>query len=117
MIRNPIMPGDLPALCERVRAHVARSRDAIVCDVSTLTEPDLGTVDALARLELAVKKLGGALALCGVGPRLRELLELTGLEETLCVEAPGQPEQREQALRVEEEADAGDGAAGDRQDL
>ena len=57
----------------------------------------LETVDALARLRLAGKRLGFE-----VWPtpteELLELLELVGLVEVL-----GQPEQREQALGVEEE--------------
>ena len=59
---------------------------------------DLGTVDALARLRLAT----GA---CIVrAPReLWELLDLCGLLEVV-----GQPEQREQTLRVEEERELDD---------
>ena len=85
--------------------------------MSTLTEPDLDAVDALARLQLAVKRLGGSLRVRGVSPHLLELLELAGLKDELCVESGGEPEEREEALGVEEEADAGDLAAGDREDL
>ena len=91
----------------------------IECDVGALVDPDLGTVDALARLQLTVKRLGGSIRLRGTSTRLEELLALTGLGEVmpLCVEAVREAEEREEALGVEEEADARDGAAGDGQDL
>ena len=91
----------------------------IECDVAALTDPDNGTVDALARLQLAVKRLGGSIRLRGTSTRLEELLALTGLGEVmpLCVEAVRETEEREETLGVEEEADPGDLAAGDRQDL
>ena len=106
-------------LCERVRALVAQDDGPIVCDVAALVDPDVGTVDALARLQLTVRRLGGAIRLRGATRRLEELLALTGLCEAipLCVEAVRQPEQREEPRRVEEEADARDDAAGDLQDL
>lgn len=90
-----------------------------MCDVGALVDPDLGTVDALARLQLTVKRLGGSLRLHGTSTSLAELLELTGLCEVLplCVEAVREAEQREETLGVEEEADPGDLAPRDRQDL
>lgn len=106
-------------LCEHVRTLVAGGDGRIVCDVAALTDPDLGTVDALARLQLAVKRLGGSIRLRGTSTRLEELLALTGLCEVtpLCVEAVRQTEEREEPLGVEEEADPGDLAFGDREDL
>lgn len=119
VISNPIEPRDLPVLCERVRTLVAGGNSRIVCDVAALTDPDLRTVDALARLQLMVKRLGGSIRLRGTSTRLEELLALTGLCEVmpLCVEVVRETEEREETLGVEEEADAGDLAAGDRQDL
>jgi hypothetical protein len=122
VIGNAVTPCDVPALCERVRSLLERDR-SIVCDVTALAEPDLGTVDALARLQLTVKRLGGSIELRGATSRLEELLALAGLEGVLplCpdlgVEPVGQSEQREEPLGVEEEADPGDVSAGDRQDL
>lgn len=89
----------------------------VVCDVSALDDPHLGAVDLIARLQLTVKRLGGALELRGTNERLEELLALAGLREELCLEVVGEAEEREEALGVEEEADAGDLPAGDRQDL
>ena len=64
---------------------------------------DLGTVDALARLRLAGKRLGFEVKLVSPAEELLELLELLGLVEVLW-----QPEEREQALGVEEERELRD---------
>ena len=42
-------------------------------------EPDVGTVDDIARLSLAASRLGGRATLTDVLPALRALLELAGL--------------------------------------
>ena len=68
---------------------------------------DLGTVDALARLRLAT----GA-RLVGAPRELWQLLELCGLRE-----AVGQPEERKERLRVEEEGHLGDAPVLDLDDL
>lgn len=84
---------------------------AVGCDLSGLTGADMGTVDALAQLQLAVRRQGGQLELHGVCPRLRELLALSGLDDALAVvEVVGQPEQREQ-VSAEEVADRRDATA------
>jgi hypothetical protein len=66
---------------------------------------DLGTVDALARLRLAGKRLGFEVLLTPT-EELLELIELAGLVDVL-----GQTEQREEPLGVEEERQLGDSAA------
>ena len=66
---------------------------------------DLGIVDALARLRLAGKRLGFEVRLTPT-EELLELLELVGLVEVLW-----QPEEREEALGVEEERQLGDATA------
>ena len=66
---------------------------------------DLGTVDALARLRLAGKRLGFEVRLTPT-EELLELLELLGLVEVLW-----QPEEREEPLGVEEERELGDASA------
>ena len=66
---------------------------------------DLGTIDALARLRLAGKRLGFEVRLTPT-EELLELLELVGLIEVLW-----QPEEREEARRVEEERELGDASA------
>jgi hypothetical protein len=85
-----------------------------ICDVAGLTDADLATVDALARLQLIAGRLGITLELRGAPRELRELLDLAGLRdvvrcsEPLPVEVRGQAEQREEPGGVEEEADPGD---------
>jgi STAS domain len=82
--------------------------------VSALTDADLATVDALARLRLIAGRLGIAVELHGAPPRLRELLELAGLgrvircSDRLTVEVGRQSEEREEPRGVEEEGDPGD---------
>ena len=68
---------------------------------------DLGTVDALARLRLAT----GA-RLVRAPRELWQLIDLCGLREAL-----GQPEEREERLRIEEERHLGDAPALDLDDL
>jgi hypothetical protein len=65
----------------------------------------LRTVDALARLKLAGKRLGFEVRLTPT-EELVELLELAGLAEVLW-----EPEEREQPLGVEEERQLGDAPA------
>ncbi len=65
--------------------------------------PDLGAVDAVAHRALAAARAGGRLVLCDVEPELDDLLRLAGL----AVEVEGQPERREQPLRVEEGQEEG----------
>jgi hypothetical protein len=66
---------------------------------------DLGTVDALARLRLAGKRLGLGVRLTPT-EELLELLDLLGLVEVLW-----QPEEREEPFRVQEEGELRDASA------
>ena len=118
VLRGAIEPGEIPALCDRVRVLMDRSgAGPIVCDVAAVTDPDACTVDALARMQLAAHALGGRIVLGAPGEDLCALLELAGLDRALPraggsgVETRRQPEQREQVLGVEEERDAGDAIA------
>jgi hypothetical protein len=73
-----------------------------------VSRPDLGTIDALARLKLATLRYGQELRLRDCTAELLELLDLVGLRAELlgsAVEVGGQPEEREQMRGVEEEAD------------
>jgi len=69
--------------------------------------PDLDTVDALARLQLAAQRLGFSIRLDEVQPQLGELLDLAGLRLLLGREAGRQPEDRE-PVRIEEALDGRD---------
>lgn len=62
----------------------------LVCDVDGLIRPDLGAVEALARLQLFARRLDRPLALRGVSDALHDLIELAGLVDHLpCVDRPG----------------------------
>ena len=112
-----IRPDDALGLCACVCASAARtSGRSLGYDVAGVEAPDVGTVDALARMALTAHRLGRRLELLRPGADLRELLELCGLtaatgSDGSGVEVVGQPEEREVALRVEEERDRGDALA------
>jgi ABC-type transporter Mla MlaB component len=108
VVSGPLTPAELGALCERVRALDRGSGDALVCEVGAVTTPDAGTVDTLARLGLTARRAGRELRLRHPSPALCELLDLCGLAGVLGVEPRRQPEQREQALGVEERVEMGD---------
>jgi STAS domain-containing protein len=85
----------------------------VICDVRGITLADLGTVDALARLQLTARRRGGNVQLKNAAPCLRNLLALAGLADvvrcsTESVDPKGQPEHREEPGRVEEERDPAD---------
>jgi hypothetical protein len=69
---------------------------------------DLGTVESLARLQLAARRCGVEVRLAHVPDELRELITFAGLAEVLGVEPRGQAEEREQRLGVQEERDVDD---------
>ena len=73
-------------------------------------KPDLRLIDRLVRLQLAARRLGFDLRLVNAEPALVELVDLCGLSSALRVEVKRQPEEREEAGRVEEERDLGDPA-------
>jgi hypothetical protein len=69
--------------------------------------PELGCVNALARLQLAVRRCGWTLVVRDPHPNLGGLLELCGLAGVIELEPVGQPELGEQ-LRVDEVVQPGD---------
>jgi hypothetical protein len=84
----------------------------VVCDLSALTsQADAGILDALARLQLILRRHGLQLLVRGASPELLELLALAGLVEALGVESRGQAEQREHGVGVEEESQLDDPGA------
>jgi ABC-type transporter Mla MlaB component len=112
---GPMDRAEAAALCARVRAMLEGGpAEIIVCDAAALTDPDLGTVDALARLQLTARRLRSQIALCHASPELEDLLGLVGLGgvvpcgEELRLETKRETEHREEPLRVEEEGDAAD---------
>lgn len=81
-ITGPIVPDDLPGLCDRVCALLGDTGSVATCDV-TGVEPDAGTVDALARLQLAARRRGCEVRLRNASAPLLELVELMGLSHVL----------------------------------
>jgi ABC-type transporter Mla MlaB component len=118
VIEAPLKHTDLAGLCNRLGQLIERGRPTtVVCDVGALTEPDLVTVDALARLQLTAVRLGSRLRLCGACAELRALLALMGLSDVLPLrpdsrlQVVGQPEQREEGRGVEKRVERGDPAS------
>ena len=89
-------------------------RRIITCDVATVGQPDLATLDRLCRFSASARGLGAELRLTRASAELRALIALSGLNDALpddgrrTVQPRGQPKEREEARRVEEEGDAGD---------
>lgn len=111
VISGAIDRARVPELCDRARLAVEDSDAEIVsCDVRAIAVPDAVAVDLLARLHLISKRLGRQLRLVAPQPCLLELIGLMGLSEVLVVEPRGQPEEREEVLGIEEEADPADGS-------
>jgi ABC-type transporter Mla MlaB component len=82
-LSGAITPATLGMLCARVRDLLADGPgEPVVCDVSRLSA-DLEAVDALGRLQLDARRLGGSIALTGTSARLWELLEICGLTGAL----------------------------------
>ena len=84
--------------------------EKLSCDVRAL-RADVAAIDALARLQLVARRAGFELRLIRASAELTSLIALTGFETVLRVEPDGQPEEREQRRRVEEEAELDDPAA------
>jgi hypothetical protein len=87
---------------------MATPRRTIVCDVGALVAPDAGTIDALARLQLTLGRLGIQIRLRHASDELAELLAFAGLSDVLGVEPGRQAEGRKQRLGVEEECELDD---------
>ncbi|MEU6479489.1 STAS domain-containing protein [Streptomyces sp. NPDC047017] len=107
VLAGPVSRDAVPGLCAQVRSLLgAAGGKVVVCDVGGLGPPGLGTVDLLARLQLAARRSGGRVRLRDPDPALPALLALAGL----AFETEGQPEQREPALGVQEAVEPGDPA-------
>jgi hypothetical protein len=87
----------------------AGSPRTIICDVGAVA-PDVHTIDALARLQLAARRLGMEVLLRHASRELQELVDFAGLRDVLRVEMQGQAEQGEERVGVEEERELDDPA-------
>ena len=82
-IWGPIVPEDMPGLCERVCALLQRTRPSLaVCDVAGVGA-DAVSVDALARLQLAARRNRCLIRLTGASEELRQLVAFMGLQDVL----------------------------------
>jgi anti-anti-sigma regulatory factor len=84
---------------------------AKIVELAVLADADCVTLDALARLQLAARRVGVELRLCLAEPELRELASFAGLTGVLRLEPRRQAEEREEPLGVEEERQLHDPAA------
>jgi hypothetical protein len=57
----------------------------VTCDIGAVTAPDLATLDAVARLALAARRVGVRIELRNPCSPLRELLDLAGLSDLVTV--------------------------------
>jgi hypothetical protein len=100
---------DVVALCDRAERLLDEGPSTgLECDVAAVDDPDLSTIEALARVELTVRRRGEEIRLRGASVELLELLAFCGLPIGLVPEAEGQAEEREEARGVEEEGDSTD---------
>lgn len=107
VLAGPVTRDEVTGLSDEVRALLRTTRaGVVVCDVAGLGPPGLGTVDLLARLQLAARRAGGRIRLRDPDPGLHALLDLVGLR----FEVERQPEQGEPALGVQEEVEPGEPA-------
>lgn len=87
VVRGTIGPGEIPQLCvEALDLLEASGADMVVCDVGGVLDSDVGTIDALARLALTLRRLGRRVQLRDPCPGLRALVTLTGLGDVLPVQ-------------------------------
>jgi anti-anti-sigma factor len=56
-----------------------RPARAVICDVGGLVAPDAAAIDAICRIRLGVRRLGGRLRLRHAPPELLDLIDLMGL--------------------------------------
>jgi hypothetical protein len=89
LIADAADPSLASSLCGSARAILEGGAPVLlVCDVHTIPDPDLIALDALARLTLLARQLGGDVLLLDAAPKLEELLELAGLSGVIPCAAP-----------------------------
>ncbi|HEX6576989.1 MAG TPA: STAS domain-containing protein [Jiangellaceae bacterium] len=118
IVRPGLAPGDMRPLADRLVRELRRGEVAeVLVDVSRVRSPDIGYVDALARLQLGARRHGSRVRLVSPCPRLLELLALVGLDELLPADGGWsgdlhrEAEQGEEPVDVEVGVDTGDPVA------
>jgi hypothetical protein len=92
-----------------VRKQSTLAFDTLEFDVGRLPA-DAETIDKLAKLQVAARRVGVELVLRNASSSLCELISFVGLADVLRVEVQRETEQREQRGGVEEERELGDPA-------
>ena len=89
--RPAVTPDALAALCDELRMRLEAAGLApltVTCDVAAVETPDLGTVDALARVVLTARRCGADVSVVGSTEELDRLVALVGLADVIpCPEA------------------------------
>ncbi len=67
-----------------------RNRPCVACDVRAITTPTEPALDALARLQLAARRLGATIELHNASPALADLIAIAGLADVLVVVDSGE---------------------------
>jgi anti-anti-sigma regulatory factor len=84
-----ISRADIPGLCDQLAVVVRYSGVRLVlCDVGGVAYQDVVVMEALLRLQLTARRLGGRIGICNASPRLLDLITATGLREILLAEPP-----------------------------
>ena len=83
VVRGPISRGDIAPLCEHAHGLLEAGDRDLVCDVGSVVDPDVVTIDALARLQLIATGLGRRIRLRHASAELQELLRLAGLYDVV----------------------------------
>jgi ABC-type transporter Mla MlaB component len=80
-------PVEGEALCLRLRARIEEEVGAerVICDLTRITRPDAGVIDALARVQLTAARLGVTVLYRHAHPDVRALLDLAGLSQVLAL--------------------------------
>jgi ABC-type transporter Mla MlaB component len=110
-VAGPIARADVPAISGHVAMLLeASGADVALCDVGCLPA-DAASVDVLAQMQLAARRMGRRIVVRDAADDLRDLIALVGLSAALGIEPGREAEQREQRLGVEEERELGDSPA------
>ena len=79
VVRVLATPDARTVLCAQVRRLLGRGDiDVVTCDCRD-TAPSLGAIDALARLQLTARRLGGRIRLRSAPTELVELIDFVGV--------------------------------------
>jgi ABC-type transporter Mla MlaB component len=98
LLSGSIAPADIPRICAAAHRLMAATEDGtVVCDVEALVSPDAAAVDALARLQLAARRLHREIRLERASEELAALIELSGLSDVIPNGAGSGLEPRSQA--------------------